>query len=167
MRFGITAISLPRSAGEILPEVCARSSAGERRADDAERQTEKLKKCEYMAGHIGESAIGVVSGLTTWGMYVELPNTVEGLVPMACLFDDYYVFDEKSYILRGERTHKTYSLGDPVRIKVAAVDTVARTIDFVPDTGDADGRQAQAARRTQEQSTDYGTGKGAAKAHRK
>ena len=152
---------------EILPEVCARSSAGERRADDAERQTEKLKKCEYMAGHTGESAIGVVSGLTTWGMYVELPNTVEGLVPMACLFDDYYVFDEKSYILRGERTHKTYSLGDPVRIKVAAVDTVARTIDFVPDTGDADGRQAQAARRTQEQSTDYGTGKGAAKAHRK
>ena len=87
-----------------------------------------------MTEHIGEVYDGIVSGLTAWGMYVELPNTIEGLVPMAVLFDDYYVFDEKSYILKGEHTGREYRLGDRIRVKAAAADTATRTIDFVPET---------------------------------
>ena len=118
----------------ILPDVCEQSSKNERRADEAERETDKQKMCEYMTEHIGEVYDGIVSGLTGWGMYVELPNTIEGLVPMAVLFDDYYVFDEKSYILKGEHTGREYRLGDRIRVKAAAADTATRTIDFVPET---------------------------------
>ena len=114
----------------ILPYVAKHSSEMERRSDDAERQTDKQKKCEYMADRLGEEFEGVVSGVTGWGLYVELPNTCEGLIPMSCLFDDYYVFDEKSYILRGERKGGTYGLGQVVKVKVAAVDIISRTIDF-------------------------------------
>ena len=114
----------------ILPYVAKHSSEMERRSDDAERQTDKQKKCEYMADRLGEEFEGVVSGVTGWGLYVELPNTCEGLIPMSCLFDDYYVFDEKSYILRGERKGGTYGLGQVVKVKVAAVDIISRTIDY-------------------------------------
>ena len=114
----------------ILPYVAKHSSEMERRSDDAERQTDKQKKCEYMADRLGEEFEGVVSGVTGWGLYVELPNTCEGLIPMSCLFDDYYVFDEKSYILRGERKGGTYGLGQILKVKVAAVDIISRTIDF-------------------------------------
>ena len=78
----------------------------ERRAEEAERETEKLKKCEYMAKHIGETFEGVISGVSNWGFYVELPNTVEGMVHISELRDDYYIFDESRYELTGELKKK-------------------------------------------------------------
>jgi ribonuclease R len=114
----------------ILPEVAVQSSAMERRADEAERETEKLKKVEYMEEHIGETFEGVISSITGWGMYVELPNTIEGLVHITALDDDYYFYDENAYELIGERTHKQYKLGQKVNVLVTAADKIQRTIDF-------------------------------------
>lgn len=114
----------------ILPEVTKNCSMTERRADDAERDTEKLKKAEYMRGLIGEEFVGVISGVTNFGIYVELPNTVEGLVHVSNMFDDHYIYDESTYSMTGEHTKKTYKLGQPVKIRVEAADKVARTIDF-------------------------------------
>ena len=116
----------------ILPEVAVRTSALERRADEAERETEKLKKCQYMEQFAGCDFDGVISGVTGWGFFVELPNTVEGLVRLSELTGDYYVFDEKSYQLKGERTGKTYKLGQRIRVTVAGTDRITRTVEFVP-----------------------------------
>lgn len=115
---------------KILPEVAKHSSETERRADEAERETEKMKKAEYMSRHIGEEFEGVVSGVTAWGMYVELPNTVEGLVHVTALTDDYYVYSGETYELIGEATNRRYKLGQKVRVVVAAADTRLRTVDF-------------------------------------
>lgn len=117
---------------KILQQVSVQSSAMERRADEAERETIKLKKCEYMAKHIGEEFDGVISGVTNWGLYVELPNTVEGLIHVNQLEDDYYHFDEEHYELVGETTRKTYKLGQPIRVAVTGTDKLLRTIDFIP-----------------------------------
>ena len=116
----------------ILPEVAVKTSALERRADEAERETEKLKKCEYMSRHIGETFDGVISGVTNWGLYVELPNTVEGMIRMNTLDDDYYIFDEQRYELVGEMTKRTFKLGQPIRIQVLSTDRLLKTIDFIP-----------------------------------
>ena len=115
----------------ILPEVAKRSSEMERRADEAERETVKLKKVEYMQAHIGEEFEGVISGITKWGMYVELPNTIEGLIHVANMRDDHYNYDESRYEMVGERTGKVYKLGQEVRVRVADTDRLMRTIDFV------------------------------------
>lgn len=118
---------------KILPEVAKQSSTMERRADEAERETEKLKKVEYIAEHIGESFAGVISSITTWGIYVELPNTIEGLVHITNLRDDYYYYNEGTYEMVGERTHKVYKLGEQVVVRVLGVDKFQRTIDFELD----------------------------------
>ncbi len=115
---------------KILPEVAMHSSAMERRADEAEREVEKLKKVEFMKQFIGETFTGVISGVTSWGIYVELPNTVEGMIRIANLTDDYYFFDEEHYMLVGEHTKKMYKLGESIQILVSQVDRVLRTIDF-------------------------------------
>ena len=115
----------------ILPQVAVQTSTLERRADEAERETEKLKKCEYMSRFIGQEFDGVISGVTNWGFYVELPNTVEGLVRVSEMDDDYYIFDEERYELVGEMTRKTYKLGQPVRVQVANTDRLLRTVDFI------------------------------------
>lgn len=117
---------------KLLPEVAVKTSALERRADEAERETDKMKKVQYMEHFIGQEMEGVISGVTAWGFYVELPNTVEGLVHINELRDDYYVFDEAHYELIGETRRKTYKLGQPIRVIVAGCDRFARTIDFVP-----------------------------------
>lgn len=117
---------------KLLQPVSVQASALERRADEAERETVKLKKCEYMEKHIGEEFEGVVSGVTGWGLYVELPNTVEGLIHVNDLTDDYYHFDEEHYELVGEMTRKTYKLGQPICVAVAGTDKLLRTIDFIP-----------------------------------
>ncbi len=127
---GLTERRTAHYAG-ILPEVAAQSSALERRADEAERETEKLKKCEYMAGRLGEICDGVISGVTSWGIYVELPNTVEGMVRVSDLEGDYFVFDEAKMEMAGELTNRRYKLGQRVTVQVAAVDKLMRTIDFV------------------------------------
>lgn len=115
----------------ILPEVAAQSSARERRAEEAERETDKLKKVEYMSEHIGETYEGVISSVTSWGMYVELPNTVEGMIHVDNMTDDYYHFNEESYELAGERTGRTFKLGQLISVVVADADKFMKTIDFV------------------------------------
>lgn len=130
---------------KILPEVAAQSSARERRAEEAERETDKLKKVEYMSEHIGETFEGVISSVTAWGMYVELPNTVEGMIHVDNMTDDYYHFNEETYELTGERTNKVYKLGQTVSVVVADADKFMKTIDFVlPEQAEEFGLEASA-----------------------
>lgn len=114
---------------KILFDVSSKCSKLERRAEEAERETVKLKKCQYMGEHIGEIFEGVISGVVEWGVYVELPNTVEGLVHVSKLPGDFYTYDENKYEMRGHRG-RTFSLGQTVSIIVDGVDESLRTIDF-------------------------------------
>lgn len=116
---------------ELLPEVAKHSSQTERRADEAERETDKLKKVQYMESHIGEVFEGAISGVTGWGFYVELSNTVEGLVHVNSLDGDYFYYDEDHYELVGQMTGRTYKLGQRLRVQVKFADRFNRTIDFV------------------------------------
>ena len=116
----------------ILPDVAMQSSLRERRADEAERDCMKLKKCQYMKNFLGECFSGNISGLTEYGIYVTLENGIEGMIPLRMLNDDYFVFIEKELITRGERSGKTFRIGDSISVLVYAVDTLSRTIDFVP-----------------------------------
>ena len=113
----------------ILPDVAVKTSATERRAADAERDTDKLKMTEYMEKHIGETYEGVISGMTGWGIYVELPNTIEGMVPVTSL-KGYYVYDDNHYEMVSETDGTVYKLGQKVRIVVTGTDKIMRTIDF-------------------------------------
>ncbi len=115
---------------EILPEVARKCSERERSAEEAEREVTKMKKAEYMRARIGEEYDGVISGVTKWGIYVELPNTVEGLVHVADMKDDHYEFSEQEYELYGRHTGKTYKLGQRIRVRVADADKVQRTVNF-------------------------------------
>ncbi len=114
----------------ILEEVTKHSSETERRADEAERETIKLKKVEYMQERIGQVFGGVISGMTKWGMYVELPNTVEGLVHVINMTDDHYEYYEGSYEMVGEHTGKVFKLGQKIRVRVIGTNRMMRTIDF-------------------------------------
>ncbi|MEG0962759.1 MAG: ribonuclease R [Lachnospiraceae bacterium] len=116
---------------KILPEVAVSTSEMERRADEAERETVKMKKVEYMQEHIGEIYEGVISSVTSWGMYVELPNTIEGMIHVTNLEDDYYHYEEATYEMVGEATGKRYKLGQKIKVKVEHADKFMRTIDFV------------------------------------
>ncbi|MGC5326952.1 ribonuclease R [Brevibacillus sp. SYSU BS000544] len=115
---------------ENMPLIADYTSQRERLAVDAERETDDLKKTEYMAEHIGEEFEGVISSVTSFGIFVELPNTIEGLVHVSFLTDDYYHYHEKAYALVGERTGKQFRIGDVVQVKVASVNVDERTIDF-------------------------------------
>jgi len=115
---------------KILPETAVRCSSCERTADEAEREVVRLKKAEYMQNHIGEEYEGVISGVTKWGVYVELPNTVEGLVHVADMRDDHYEFLEQSYELCGQHTGRTYKLGQNVTVRVTDADRLQRTVNF-------------------------------------
>ena len=114
----------------IMPEIGEQTSKRERDAIDAEREVEDMKKAEYMTQFIDEEFEGVVSSVTKWGMYVELPNTIEGLVHVNDLTDDYYEFDEDNLALIGRRTKAIYKIGDIVKVVVAAASKEERTIDF-------------------------------------
>lgn len=119
---------------QILDSVAKQSSKTERRAEEAERETDKLKKTQYMEQHIGEIYEGVISGITAWGLYVELPNTVEGLVHVSRLPGDYFYYDEANCEMVGDRTGITYKLGQKLTVQVHFADRFNRTIDFVlPD----------------------------------
>lgn len=115
---------------KILNQVADQSSAMERRADEAERDTVKLKKCEYMSKRIGQVFTGVISGISTYGIYVELPNTIEGMIHVNSLEDDYYYYDEENYEMVGKESNYRYKLGQTVNIVVVATDKLQRTIDF-------------------------------------
>ena len=114
----------------VMPEIGEQTSKRERDAIDAEREVEDMKKAEYMTQFIDEEFEGVISSVTKWGMYVELPNTVEGLVHVNDLTDDYYEFDEDNLALIGRRTKAIYKIGDIVKVVVAAASKEERTIDF-------------------------------------
>ena len=114
----------------ILPEVTKHSSETERRAEEAERETIKLKKVEYMSERIGEVFEGVISGITKWGMYVELPDTIEGLVHVTNMYDDHYDYYEERYEMVGEHTGNVYKLGQTVFVRIIGTDRLSRTIDF-------------------------------------
>ncbi len=116
---------------KILGDVCRQSGTCERIADDVEREVDKLKKAEYMQDHIGEVFEGVISGVTNWGLYVELPNTVEGLVHVSKIEGDYFTYNEDTYELTGRATGRKYSLGTKLRVVCNMVDTATRTVDFV------------------------------------
>ena len=115
----------------MMEEVGTHCSERERRADEVERETVKLKKVEYMEDHYGEIFKGVISGVTNYGFYVELENTVEGMVRVGDLTDDHYNYVEDKYMLVGERTGKMYVLGQEVTVIPASIDKLTRTIDFV------------------------------------
>ena len=117
---------------KLLTGVSIQCSATERRAEEAERETIKMKKCEYMTKRIGREYEGVISGVTNWGFYVELPNTVEGLVHVSSLQGDYYLFDESRMELRGEMSGRTFRLGQKLRVVVMGTDKLTRTVDFLP-----------------------------------
>ena len=102
----------------------------ERRADEAERETDKLKKAEYMQDYVGQIFQGVISGVTGFGLYVELPNTVEGLVHISKIPGDYFYYNEDAYELVGQSTGKKYKLGERIEVAVVSVDKNAKTIDF-------------------------------------
>ncbi len=126
---------------EILDEVAKHSSETERRAEEAERETDKLKKAQYMENHIGERFEGVVSGVTAWGLFVELYNSCEGMIRAASMTDDFYFYDEGAMKLVGQSTHKEYCLGQKVWIKVVGADRLTKAIDFKiidPDYDDED-----------------------------
>lgn len=114
----------------ILTEMAKKSSERERLAEEAERETIKLKKVEYMEAHLGEEFEGVISSVTKWGIYVELPNTIEGLIHVTNMKDDHYNYIEEHYEMVGEHTGKTYKLGETVWVRVIGTDFLQRTIDF-------------------------------------
>lgn len=127
---GLTERDIEKLSKE-LPEVCKLCSRNERNAEETEREVDNVKKAQYMADKIGETFSGIISGVTSWGLYVELPNTVEGMVSINDLDDDYYIFDEKNMYYIGEHLKKTYSLGDKVQVTLKRVYIQEGKIDFV------------------------------------
>ncbi len=113
-----------------LPEIAQHSSKMERRSVDAERETDELKKAEYMEDKIGEEYDGIISSVTNFGMFVELPNTIEGLVHVSYMTDDYYRFDERHFAMIGERTGNVFRIGDEITVRVVKVNKDERSIDF-------------------------------------
>ncbi len=113
-----------------LPDIAEHTSNRERRAQEAERDTDDLKKAEYMVQHVGETFEGVISGVMNFGMFVELPNTIEGLVHVSHMTDDHYQFQERHMALIGDRTGTVYRIGDPVEVEVLDVNLHERLIDF-------------------------------------
>ncbi|MFD2045058.1 ribonuclease R [Ornithinibacillus salinisoli] len=122
-----------------LPEIARHTSEKERTAVDAERDTDDLKKAEYMQERIGEEYTGVISSVTSFGLFVELENTIEGLVHVSYLTDDYYHFDEQHYAMIGERTGKVYRIGQEVKVKVTSVNMDEHAIDFEMVSGGVSG----------------------------
>ena len=114
----------------VIPGLAEQSSNRERLAIDIEREVEDMKMAEYMSEHVGEEYEGMISSVTSFGFFVELPNTVEGLVHISDLTDDYYIYDEKTLTLIGERTKKQYKISDKVKVKVVRCNKNEKTIDF-------------------------------------
>lgn len=117
-------------AGHSLSEIAVQANTTERYAIEAERRIDDIKKAEYMSSHIGEVFTGRVSGVTSYGLYVELDNTVEGILPLVSLRDDYYTYLEEQYCIVGKRTRRKISLGDELRVKVVLADKHIPKIEF-------------------------------------
>ena len=113
-----------------LSQIADSNSQNERRAQEAEREVEKLKKVQYMSKRIGEVYEGIISGVTGYGLYVELPNTIEGMVRIASIPDDFYIYHEENMSIVGKDTGRVYTMGQKVMVKTVHVDKLLRTIDF-------------------------------------
>ncbi|MEG0379100.1 MAG: S1 RNA-binding domain-containing protein, partial [Eubacterium sp.] len=135
-----------KSYGKKAEEVATISGDTERQAIELERQVEKMKKAEYMSYHVGEVFEGVISGVTGFGIYVELPNTVEGMIRLDYLEDDFYDYDKAKYRLIGRRTNKIYALGDKIQIKVQSVSIEDREINFTLWSPDWDSKTKERTR---------------------
>ena len=112
-------------------EMCRHSSAMETRAANAERASVKFKQVEFMQTHIGEIYPGVISGVTDWGLYVELENKIEGMIPINQLDDDFYIFNEKDYSLTGRHTRRRFQLGDEIKVKIWRTNLEKKQLDFL------------------------------------
>lgn len=130
LKGGMTEQKISQLEG-ILPEIAKQCSERERMADEAERESEDLKKVEYMKAHEGEIFAGIISNVTNFGMFIEMENTIEGLVRMSSMEDDYYNYDDRHFCLIGERTHKTYRIGDSVKVILAKADISTKKIEFM------------------------------------
>lgn len=113
-----------------MPEIAKWTSQREQIAEEAERETVELKKVEFMTDKIGQVFEGIISNVTPFGFFVELENTIEGLVRVSSLEDDYYVFNEKTYQLIGEKSKKVYKIGDKVKVRVISANIALRQIEF-------------------------------------
>ena len=152
---------------EALPEIADHSSKMERRSVEAEREVDSMKKAEYMADKIGEEFDGIISSVTKFGIFIELPNTVEGMIHVNELKQDYFHFVENQLALVGERTRQTFKIGQKVRIKVVKSDPETREIDFelleaeeiplleVPKGGSRQRRQSTGGRKNNKKSDKY------------
>ena len=130
LHYGVNG-KLAKHFAKAASEAADISSAAERQAIEAEREVEKIKKAEYMSYHVGEVFDGIISGVTGFGLYVQLENTIEGLVHVDSIYDDYYGYNAEHYALMGRRKGKIYKLGDPVSIFVKDVNTGRGEIDFI------------------------------------
>ena len=119
-----------------LPDIARHSSERERAAVEAERASIEIKKAQFMEGKIGEIFTGIVSGVAGFGLFVELDNTIEGMIPVNELKDDYYIYNERAASLTGERSGKRYKLGDEIRVKVIRASREEGQVTFMPDTDD-------------------------------
>lgn len=128
---GNMGVQRKKTLSKIVKEAALNSSITERTAMELEREVEKLKKTEYMSYHIGEVYEGLISGVTNYGIYVTLPNTIEGMVRMETLTDDYYDLDSANFRVIGRNSNKIYTLGNAVKIMVAAARIESREIDFI------------------------------------
>lgn len=150
--------------GGQMDEIAEHTSSRERRAVDAERDTESLKKAQYMADKIGEKFTGIVSSITNFGMFIELENTVEGLVHISNMTDDYYNFDDRQMIMVGERTGRIFHIGDEVEISVLEVNVEESAIDFeivgMPEAKRRTRKQAPVVIRAKSKSGEQGREKG-------
>ncbi|TQS74779.1 ribonuclease R [Ornithinibacillus gellani] len=143
----------------LMPEIARHTSEMERRAVDAERDTDDLKKAEFMQDKIGEEFTGIISSVTSFGMFVELENTVEGLIHVSFLVDDYYHFDERNYALIGERTGKIYRIGQEVQVKVTNVNMEEHAVDFELADSESNNRQKSPYKKPAKQGKQNGRGK--------
>ncbi|RHW47327.1 ribonuclease R [Bombilactobacillus bombi] len=140
---------------EQLPEVAVHTSACERKSIDVERAVDDLKKAEFMMDKVGQEYDGVINSVMSFGMFVSLENTVEGLVHISNMLDDYYEYHEKELSLVGKSAHKTYTMGDPIKVRLIRADAQQRQVDFEPvltaeeqERADAEKQRRQEAKRS-------------------
>lgn len=140
---------------EQLPEVAVHTSACERKSIDVERAVDDLKKAEFMMDKVGQEYDGVINSVMSFGMFVALENTVEGLVHISNMLDDYYEYHERELSLVGKSTHKTYTMGDPIKVRLIRADAQQRQVDFEPvltaeeqERADAEKQRRQEAKRS-------------------
>jgi len=136
-----------------LPEIAKECSERERVAEDAERAVEELKKVEYMQQYLGDVFEGIITGITNFGMFVELDNTVEGVIRLSSMEDDFYILDDMRYFLLGERTGKQYRIGDIVEVRVAKTDKIARQVEFVIESKPTRKKQKKSSNKNNKRNT--------------